>query len=182
MKNRRRCAPPFSCYPRKPARGVFKHPPQQGEGKQKHWSMIIHHVCGDHGLGHVDGGEAVLSQYLHGKLSAEEQRKTARQLKKGEPAFVAMRDLVLGKKNLARVDGVLRYRHTGSIENYHSMSLSYTPKRVYYEQVCLFADFKCLSAICRGCVLITVTWGRCQNVTLFDTCHATRNTCCCGHL
>ena len=57
--------------------------------------MIIHHVCGDHGLGHVDGGEAVLSQYLHGKLSAKQQRKTARQLKKGEPAFVAMRDVVL---------------------------------------------------------------------------------------
>ena len=96
--------------------------------------MIIHHVCGDHGLGHADGGTAVLSQCRHGKLTEEQLRKDrARQLTMGEPAFVALRDVVLGKKTLTRVDGVLRFRHTGSIENYHSTSLAYTPKRVAFE-------------------------------------------------
>ena len=96
--------------------------------------MLIHHVCGDHGLGHPDGGKAVLSQCLHGKLSEEQLRKdSGRHLKMGEPAFVALRDLVFGKKNLTRIDGVLSFRHTGSIENYHSVSLAYTPKRVYFE-------------------------------------------------
>ena len=96
--------------------------------------MVIHHVCGDHGLGHPDGGEVVLSQCLHGQLSEEELRKDrSRQLNKGEPAFNAMRDVLFSPKNLARVDGVLRFRHTGSIESYHSVSLAYTPKRVFFE-------------------------------------------------
>ena len=64
-----------------------------------------------------------------------------RQLKMGEPAFVALSDVELGRKTLARVDGVLWFRHTGSIELFHSVSLAYTPN------MCLSSIFIYLFAL-----------------------------------
>ena len=80
------------------------------------------------------GGEVVLSQCLQGKLSEEQLRKDrSRQLEKGEPACNVMRDVLFGPKNQSRVDGMLRFPHTGSMDSSYTVSLAYTPKRVFFE-------------------------------------------------
>ena len=101
---------------------------------QKNWSMCLHHVCGDHGRFHPNGGTSLLSECLHKELSAEQLAEDAnRQLKEGGPAHAALRNVVFSDKTMRRADGVLRFRHTSSLESYHSTTLAYTPKRVFYE-------------------------------------------------
>ena len=104
---------------------------------KNHWTMILHHVCGDHDLSHPDGSADVLSLCLHGELSDEQLRKDrSRQLKLDEQGLRRSAG-VFSQKNMTRIDGVLSFRHPRSIkkENDHSVSLGYTPKRVYFELV-----------------------------------------------
>ena len=88
------------------------------------WFGVVHHVCGEH--------EWAESACNHGPLSSEEPKTP---LDKKSAAAEALRQVVFDKRFTSNLDHYVRFRHTGSLENFNSMLTKYAPKRIAFEYI-----------------------------------------------
>ncbi|KAF0307837.1 hypothetical protein FJT64_020852 [Amphibalanus amphitrite] len=85
--------------------------------------MSTHHVCGIHET------ESGLNRCHH---EDKEPAEHPAYLTYGSPAHSAMKQVILGAKLRQKIPFIARYRHTGLVESFHSLSLVYTPKHVFF--------------------------------------------------
>ncbi|XP_070548070.1 uncharacterized protein [Ptychodera flava] len=93
------------------------------------WCGVLHHVTDEHAwaLPYGQGN----NRCDHGPLSAE--RVQGREwLKKGDPAHVALRKVVLDKRFLNKVHYYLNFRSTAELETFQQNILMYAAKRNAY--------------------------------------------------
>ncbi|KAI2667129.1 11S globulin [Labeo rohita] len=93
----------------------------------RRWTSVLHHIRGIHRW-EENGREY---QCAHPPLSEEDQEKK-RWLEHDSPAFRALTELVEEKTLLRDLRQMALFKHTGSLEVFHNVTLKYAPKRLHF--------------------------------------------------
>ncbi|XP_078029026.1 uncharacterized protein LOC144465065 [Epinephelus lanceolatus] len=91
------------------------------------WRSLLHHICGVHRW-EEDGVEHVCH---HPAMTEEQQRKNWLQVESS--AFKALNSVVMDNNLLRDLKQMAHFKHTGSLEVYHSSMLKYTEKRLHFK-------------------------------------------------
>lgn len=94
-----------------------------GEILIEKWQSILFHVRGIHSW----KGCQFFKECSHGKLD-----KKRKWLKKGSPAFSALKSVIEDKRTVGDLKYLVEFRHTGNLEVYHSVVNKYCPKRLHF--------------------------------------------------
>ncbi|XP_063074114.1 uncharacterized protein LOC134464652 isoform X2 [Engraulis encrasicolus] len=92
------------------------------------WCSVLHHIIGVHRW--EEGGTTYTCH--HPALSIEEQQEKKRWLEPQSPAFLALKDIVTNKNLLQDMRQMALFKHTGTLEAFHSVMLKYVPKRLHF--------------------------------------------------
>ncbi|XP_049897486.1 uncharacterized protein LOC126388445 [Epinephelus moara] len=92
------------------------------------WRSLLHHICGVHRW-QEDGVEHV----CHHPAMTEEQQRRKKWLQVESSAFKALKSVVMDNNLLRDLKQMARFKHTGSLEVYHSSMLKYTEKRLHFK-------------------------------------------------
>ncbi|KAL2102312.1 hypothetical protein ACEWY4_001480 [Coilia grayii] len=95
---------------------------------RRRWTSLLHHICGEH-VWEQDGRRWACP---HPALSPEEQRKK-RWLHKDSDAFRGLQAIVEDKRLLKDLNQMTHFKHTGSLEVFHSVMLKYMPKCLHFD-------------------------------------------------
>ncbi|KAL2102342.1 hypothetical protein ACEWY4_001510 [Coilia grayii] len=95
---------------------------------RRRWTSLLHHICGEH-VWEQDGRRWACP---HPALSPEEQQKK-RWLHKDSDAFRGLQAIVEDKRLLKDLNQMTHFKHTGSLEVFHSVMLKYMPKRLHFD-------------------------------------------------
>ncbi|XP_063049644.1 uncharacterized protein LOC134444138 [Engraulis encrasicolus] len=100
-----------------------------GDGQEcvRRWLTILNHIRGIHRW--EDNGREYTC--AHRPLSEDEQEKK-RWLEHDSSAFRAFREVAQDKNLLRDLQQMALFKHTGSIEVYHNVTLKYAPKRLHF--------------------------------------------------
>ncbi|XP_076119137.1 uncharacterized protein LOC143100082 [Alosa pseudoharengus] len=93
----------------------------------RRWTSVLHYIRGIHRW-EENGREY---QCAHPPLSEEDQEKK-RWLEHDSPAFRALKELVEDKTLLRDLRQMALFKHTGSLEVFHNVTLKYAPKRLHF--------------------------------------------------
>ncbi|XP_076128204.1 uncharacterized protein LOC143109377 [Alosa pseudoharengus] len=93
----------------------------------RRWTSVLHHIRGIHRW-EENGREY---QCAHPPLSEEDQEKK-KWLEHDSPAFRALTELVEEKNLLRDLRQMALFKHTGSLEVFHNVTLKYAPKRLHF--------------------------------------------------
>ncbi|KAK0132294.1 hypothetical protein N1851_011846 [Merluccius polli] len=104
------------------------------KGLKRMWTSILHHVCGIHRW-EEDGQEYKCN---HDDLGDDQQIRK-KWLKKGSPAWNALKAVVLEKNLLRDLTNMTLFKHTGNLEVFHSSMLKYAEKRRHFTYVTMQA-------------------------------------------
>ena len=91
------------------------------------WSSILHHIRNVHKW----PGCELYRKCCHKKIIRQE-RNRKKWLKRGTPAFIALKKVVLNERLLRDLKHVTKFCHTGGLEVYHSVLTKYIPKRQHF--------------------------------------------------
>ncbi|XP_063045587.1 uncharacterized protein LOC134439608 [Engraulis encrasicolus] len=91
------------------------------------WLSLLHHVLGVHrweqnGLEHT----------CHQPSLSDDEQERKRWLALDSPAFNALRTIVTNKNLLNDMKQMTLFKHTGTLEAFHSVMLKYVPKRLHF--------------------------------------------------
>ncbi|XP_063049438.1 uncharacterized protein LOC134445044 isoform X2 [Engraulis encrasicolus] len=98
------------------------------EELKRRWTSLLYHIRGVH-TWEQDGRRWACP---HPPLSSDEQ-KMKRWLREDSDAFKGLQTIVEEKRLLKDLDHMTHFKHTGSLEVYHSMMLKYMPKRLHFD-------------------------------------------------
>ncbi|XP_076128018.1 uncharacterized protein LOC143109247 [Alosa pseudoharengus] len=93
----------------------------------RRWKSVLHHIRGIHRW--EDNGREY--KCAHPPLTEEDQEKK-RWLEHDSAAFRALKELVLEKTLLRDLRQMALFKHTGSLEAFHNVTLKYAPKRLHF--------------------------------------------------
>lgn len=91
------------------------------------WLSILEHITNNHRWDYCK----LYHKCGHPKLSRKKIKETA-WLKKGSPAFEALKEIVTETRLLAALSHLTEFCHTGHLEVFHNVVLRYCPKRLHF--------------------------------------------------
>ncbi|XP_063076993.1 uncharacterized protein LOC134466993 [Engraulis encrasicolus] len=94
---------------------------------QRRWKSLLYHIRGIHRWEEEDAEH----RCYHPPPTEEEQRRKM-WLETDSPAFQALTGLVMDKNLLRDLRQMTLFKHTGSLEVYHSVILKYAEKRLHF--------------------------------------------------
>ncbi|KAK0137191.1 hypothetical protein N1851_026620 [Merluccius polli] len=101
------------------------------KGLKRMWTSILHHVCGIHRW-EEDGQEYKCN---HDDIGDDQQIRK-KWLKKGSPAWNALKAVVLDKNLLRDLTNMTLFKHTGNLEVFHSSMLKYSAEKRAALHIC----------------------------------------------
>ena len=108
-----------------------------GEKLVAMWKSLLHHVSNRHTFKR----NKLYPKCDHGKLSREKARKK-KWIKPGTPAYMELEKVISDEKLIKDMPQVAGADHTGNLEVFHSVLLSYAPKRLEFDNRYMSARVK----------------------------------------
>jgi hypothetical protein len=98
------------------------------ETLKRKWEGVLHHVCGEH--------DWIMDSCEHDALEEpcrDRYGNTLEYFSKGDSAHTTLQDVVLNTRWMRSLKYYTKFRHTGSLEMFHSILLMYAPKRIAFQ-------------------------------------------------
>ena len=92
------------------------------------WASLLFHIRNVHKF---PSAKSAYKSCAHGSLT-KRQKFSKKWLKKSSPAYAALENIILDDKLISDLPHLVKFKHSGNIEVYHSVINKYCPKRLSF--------------------------------------------------
>ena len=104
---------------------------------QEKWTSVLYHICDIHSW-EIENSDVEYKKCAHSTLSLREHC-SYKWLERDGPAHSALKSVILDKRLLNDLPFLTKFKHSGSLEVFHSLMLKYCPKRLCFSYEGMYA-------------------------------------------